>query len=267
MRLFLYLIALFLAACGQSQGERDLEESKIALKERRVEKVFHDNKKEVLEKPADTEKTKEADDKMGRIKAACIQLSHTDKTEIVKRTALLLEAGIKPAIIEPINNIIDIIFSSNIPDPQGGCAELITKWAGADSIPHEPQPLNATQQQHPPAVHREPEKPITPDSPTARADTVKDCVTLERPDTSVLSANNVYVELGWKFDISNTCATPFALRAKFSIYDTSDFLLDSAQKNILLPAFGKETISDKMLVSPLEKARRIHKSGASVEQR
>lgn len=94
-----------------------------------------------------------------------------------------------------------------------------------------------------------------------------DCLKIETFDSSVLSSNDVFTELAWKVDISNSCAEPFGVRVTFSIYDKDEFQLDSDSAKVYIPARGTGKARGKMLVSPPEKARRMVKQGASLSLR
>jgi hypothetical protein len=90
------------------------------------------------------------------------------------------------------------------------------------------------------------------------------CLKIDTFDSSILSSNNVFTELAWKVDVSNSCAEPFGARVKFTIYDKDEFKLDSDDADIHVPAHGTGKARGKMLVSPPEKAHRMAKQGASI---
>ena len=94
-----------------------------------------------------------------------------------------------------------------------------------------------------------------------------DCLKIETFDSSVLSTNDVFTELAWKVDVSNSCTEAFSVRVTFTIYDKDEFELDSDSEDIYVPAGGTGKARGKMLVSPPEKARRMARQGASLSLR
>jgi len=94
-----------------------------------------------------------------------------------------------------------------------------------------------------------------------------DCLKIETFDSSVLSTNDVFTELAWKVDVSNSCAEPFGVRVSFTIYDKDEFELDSDSEEVYVPARSTGKARGKMLVSPPEKARRMARQGASLSLR
>lgn len=113
----------------------------------------------------------------------------------------------------------------------------------------------------------------TSTSPAAPAPEVQsrqgagDCLKIETFDSSVLSANDVFTELAWKVDVSNSCAQPFNVRVTFTIFDKDEFELDSDYEDVYVPAMGTGKARGKMLVNPPEKARRMARQGASLSLR
>lgn len=93
-----------------------------------------------------------------------------------------------------------------------------------------------------------------------------DCLKIETFDSSILSTNDVFTELAWKVDVSNSCDQPFGVRVTFTIYDKDEFELDSDSEEIYVPPIGTGKARGKMLVSPPEKARRT-RQGASLSLR
>ncbi|MGB8957952.1 MAG: hypothetical protein WCC00_02950 [Candidatus Aminicenantales bacterium] len=93
------------------------------------------------------------------------------------------------------------------------------------------------------------------------------CLKIETFDSSVLSTNDVFTELAWKVDVSNSCDQPFSVQVTFKIYDKDEFELDSDSEDIYVPAMGTGKARGKMLVSPPEKARRMARQGASLSLR
>jgi len=94
-----------------------------------------------------------------------------------------------------------------------------------------------------------------------------DCLKIESFDSSVLSTNDVFTELAWKVDVSNSCTEPFSVRVRFVVYDKDEFELDSGNETVYVPAHGVGKARGKMLVSPPGKARRMAKQGASISAR
>ena len=94
-----------------------------------------------------------------------------------------------------------------------------------------------------------------------------DCLKVQAYDSSVLSKNDVFTELAWKADVSNSCVEAFNVRVVFTIYDKDEFELDSDNAGIPVPASGTGKARGKMLVSPPEKARRIAKQGVRMSLR
>ncbi|MGH9364196.1 MAG: hypothetical protein ACRD1B_02880 [Thermoanaerobaculia bacterium] len=94
-----------------------------------------------------------------------------------------------------------------------------------------------------------------------------ECLKIETFDSSVLSTNNLFTELAWKVDVTNSCAEPFGARVTFTILDKDDFELDSASEDVYVPTSGTAKARGKMLVNPPEKARRMAKQGARVSAR
>lgn len=92
----------------------------------------------------------------------------------------------------------------------------------------------------------------------------RECLKIEVFDSSVLSSNDVYTELAWKVDFSNTCADALGVRVTFTIFDKDEFELDSDFKDVYLSAGGTGKVRGKMLVSPPEKARRMARHGVSL---
>jgi len=97
--------------------------------------------------------------------------------------------------------------------------------------------------------------------------TAGDCLKIEVFDSSVLSTNDVFTELAWKVDVSNTCSEGFSVRVNFTLYDADEFTLDSDYENVYVPAGGTGKARGKMLVSPPSKARRMARQGASLSFR
>jgi hypothetical protein len=94
-----------------------------------------------------------------------------------------------------------------------------------------------------------------------------DCLKIETFDSSILSTNDVFTELAWKVDVSNSCAQPFGVQVTFTIYDKDEFELDSDSEDVYVPAMGTGKARGKMLVSPPEKARRMARQGANLSLR
>lgn len=93
------------------------------------------------------------------------------------------------------------------------------------------------------------------------------CLKIETFDSSILSSNDVFTELAWKVDVSNSCAEAFSIRVTFTIYDKDEFELDSDSEDVYAPAQGTGKARGKMLVSPPDKARRMARQGASLSLR
>lgn len=91
------------------------------------------------------------------------------------------------------------------------------------------------------------------------------CVKIGTYDSSVLSSNDVFVELAWKADIENSCDVPAQVEVTFKIFDKDDFELDSDSKSVVVPAHDVGKVRGKRLVSPPEKARRMAKQGVSLK--
>ena len=105
-------------------------------------------------------------------------------------------------------------------------------------------------------------------APTAPANNpAADCLDIEDFDSSVLDRNNVYVELAWRVNVTNSCGQPFQPSVSFSIYDSEDFKLDSDNETVFVPANGTGVARGTMLVSPPSKAQRMSKQGASLSLR
>jgi hypothetical protein len=90
------------------------------------------------------------------------------------------------------------------------------------------------------------------------------CLKIQTFDSSVLSTNNVYMELAWKVDVENSCAAPASARAHFTILDKDDFELDTTSESIFVPGNAIAHAGGKMLVSPIEKAKRLAKQSAAL---
>ncbi len=103
-----------------------------------------------------------------------------------------------------------------------------------------------------------------PEHQTARV--VEDCLKIGTFDSSVLSTNDVFTELAWKVDVSNSCDQPFQVRVTFTIYDKDDFELDSDSKDVYVAAHDTGKARGKMLVNPPEKARRMARQGAKISE-
>jgi hypothetical protein len=103
-----------------------------------------------------------------------------------------------------------------------------------------------------------------PEPQTASAST--DCLKIKTFDSSVLDVNEVFMELAWKVDVSNSCDQPFGVRVTFKIYDKDDFELDSDSKDVYVAAHATGKARGKMLVSPPGKARRMAKQGATISE-
>jgi hypothetical protein len=93
------------------------------------------------------------------------------------------------------------------------------------------------------------------------------CLKIKTFDSSVLSTNDVFTELAWKVDVSNSCDQPFGVRVTFTIYDKDEFELDSDSKDVYVAAHDTGKARGKMLVSPPEKARRMARQGAKLSER
>ena len=63
--------------------------------------------------------------------------------------------------------------------------------------------------------------------------------------------------------MANSCEQPFQASVNFNIYDSDDFELDSDDETVLVPANGTVVARGTMLISPLSKAQRMSKQGAS----
>jgi hypothetical protein len=94
-----------------------------------------------------------------------------------------------------------------------------------------------------------------------------ECLKIETFDSSVLSTNDVFTELAWKVDVSNSCTEAFSVLVKFTIYDKDEFELDADSENVYVLAGETGKARGKMLVSPPEKARRMARQGASISLR
>jgi hypothetical protein len=92
----------------------------------------------------------------------------------------------------------------------------------------------------------------------------KDCPKIDNFDSNILSTNEVYTELAWKVDISNSCAKSVIVQVTVAVYDKDEFELESDNETVYVPAHGVGKARARMLVSPLEKARRMAKQGVSV---
>jgi len=106
-----------------------------------------------------------------------------------------------------------------------------------------------------------------PAAPAPSRQGAGDCLKIETFDSSILSTNDVFTELAWKVDVSNSCTQPFGVRVTFTIYDKDEFELDSDSEEVYVPATGTGKARGKMLVSPPEKARRMARQGASLTLR
>ena len=106
---------------------------------------------------------------------------------------------------------------------------------------------------------------IAPKTERSTTAATKSCVRIDTYDSSVLSSNEVFVELAWKADIANSCDVPAQVRVTFVIFDKDDFELDSDSKSLLIGAHDVGNARGKMLVSPLEKAHRMTKQGVSMK--
>lgn len=110
----------------------------------------------------------------------------------------------------------------------------------------------------------------SPTAPTVGAPSLKragDCLKIGTFDAGVLSTNDVFTEISWKVDVSNSCNEAFSVRVTFTIYDKDEFELDSDSEDVYVPAMGTGRARGKMLVSPPDKARRMAKQGASLSLR
>lgn len=94
-----------------------------------------------------------------------------------------------------------------------------------------------------------------------------ECLKIDTFDSSVLSSNDVFTELAWKADVTNSCAEPFSVRVNFTIFDKDEFELDSDTEDVVVPPNGVGKARGKMLVSPPEKARRMARQGVSLSAR
>ncbi|MEE9137705.1 MAG: hypothetical protein V3V07_04055 [candidate division NC10 bacterium] len=102
----------------------------------------------------------------------------------------------------------------------------------------------------------------TPAAEAPSRQSASDCLKVETFDSSILSTNDVFTELAWKVDVSNSCDQPFGVRVTFTIYDKDEFELDSDSEKVYVPAMGTGKVRGRMLVSPPEKARRMARQGA-----
>lgn len=98
------------------------------------------------------------------------------------------------------------------------------------------------------------------------ASAAEQCLKIKTFDSSVLSTNDVFTELAWKVDVSNSCAQTFEVRVTFTIYDKDEFELDSDSKEVYVAAHDTGKARGKMLVSPPEKARRMARQGAKLSE-
>lgn len=103
--------------------------------------------------------------------------------------------------------------------------------------------------------------------PAATGSKGADCLKIDTFDSSVLSSNDVFTELAWKADVTNSCSEPFNVRVNFTIYDKDEFELESDSEDVLVPPNGVGKARGKMLVSPPEKARRMARQGVSLSGR
>jgi hypothetical protein len=97
------------------------------------------------------------------------------------------------------------------------------------------------------------ETPVATATETAVEDPAAECLEIVEFDSSTLDRNDTFVELGWKVEISNTCAQPFSVYAQFAIYDADDFELDNGSEAVMVPANGSAIARGTMLVSPTSK--------------
>ena len=107
----------------------------------------------------------------------------------------------------------------------------------------------------------------SPSAPPEIHRKMSDCLEIDTFDSSILSSNEVFVELAWKVDVKNACDHLFALRVTFTIYDKDEFELDSDIEDITVPPTGIGKARGKMLVSPPGKARRMARQGAKLSIR
>jgi hypothetical protein len=89
----------------------------------------------------------------------------------------------------------------------------------------------------------------------------KDCPKIDNFDSSILSTNEVFTELAWKVDISNSCAKSVIVQVTVAVYDKDEFELESDNETVYVPAHGVGKARARMLVSLPEKARRTAKQG------
>lgn len=118
------------------------------------------------------------------------------------------------------------------------------------------------------AAATSPEPAVKPKTRSAvSGSTASDCLEIETFDSSVLDANDVFVELAWKADVSNSCDSSFRLRVTFTIYDEDEFELDKDSESVSISGKGIGKARGKMLISPPEKARRMARQGVSMSLR
>lgn len=97
--------------------------------------------------------------------------------------------------------------------------------------------------------------------------TPRDCLHIDNLDSRLVGENSVFAELSWKVDVRNTCNRPFNVQVRFVVYDEEDFELDSDTGELYAEESNVSTARGKMLVNPVEKARRIAKQGATASGR
>lgn len=100
-----------------------------------------------------------------------------------------------------------------------------------------------------------------------RVTPMDECLEIDEFDSSEIDRNNVYVEMSWKVDLSNSCDRPMTVRTTFTFYDADDFVLDSDFEYVNVPPNGVGRARGTLLVSPVQTANRIARQGVQISGR
>lgn len=107
----------------------------------------------------------------------------------------------------------------------------------------------------------------TTPKPEPEPEPYKKCLKIGEFGSRQLSVNSAYAELSWRVEVINNCDEGQLALVTFKYLDEQEFLLDDATRTVGVPANDATTVSDKLLMSPPDKAKQIDQYGVSVRSR
>jgi hypothetical protein len=95
--------------------------------------------------------------------------------------------------------------------------------------------------------------PEPPAAPANASEPDNNCLDLSNIGSSVMDRNSVFVEVGWKTDITNNCARDMAVDVRAIFIDPAGFEVDDDRTSIEVKAGSTETARGRTLISPVSK--------------